>query len=281
MFEGESMSKKIVVAVFFMLALFICYRMEQKIYESKTYSFYKNVGENLPEGESTAVDSQEILEQEVIQENLMVEEKKKVAYLTFDDGPSSLTPEILKTLKEKQVNATFFLIGNQINEETIPILKQSIVDGNCIGIHTYCHECKVIYHDADAYIKDFDEAYQTIKDKLGIEPTIFRFPWGSANGFLSSIEDEIIDTLEARGFTYYDWNVSAEDSVGNPTSYSIMKNIRKDYKKYNKPIILMHDSSVNKLTAKVLPQIIDELKQAGYSFDTLDHMENPYQYPRD
>lgn len=281
MFEGESMSKKIIVAAFFMLALIICYRVEQNIYESKTYSFYKNVGNQLTEEESEAVDSQEILEQEVIQENLMVEEKKKVAYLTFDDGPSTLTPDILKTLKEKQVNATFFLIGNQINEETIPILKQSIADGNCIGIHTYCHECKVIYQDADAYIKDFDEAFCTIKDKLGIEPTIFRFPWGSANGFLSNIEDEIIDTLEARGFTYYDWNVSAEDSVGNPTSYSIMKNIRKDYKKYNKPIILMHDSSVNKLTAKMLPQIIDELKQAGYSFDTLDHMEDPYQYPRD
>ena len=275
------MSKKIVVAVFFMLALIICYRVEQNIYESKTYSFYKNVGENLPDGESEAVDSQEILEQEAIQENLMMEEKKKVAYLTFDDGPSMITSEVLKVLEEKQVNATFFLIGNQITDETLPIIKQSVEDGNCIGIHTYCHECKVIYSNSDSYLKDFDEAYNVIKDKVGIEPTIFRFPWGSANSFLSNIEDEVIDTLESRGFTYYDWNVSAEDSVGKPTSYSIMKNIRKDYKKYNKPIILMHDSSVNQLTAKMLPQIIDELKQAGYSFDTLDHMQNPYQYPRD
>ena len=279
MYEGDCMSKKIVVAVFFLFALFICYRVEQNVYETKTYSFYKNIG--LPDKESAQTNSNQVLENEAINENLVVNEKKKVAYLTFDDGPSEITKEVLRVLEEKNVNATFFLIGNQITDETIPILKQSVKDGNCIGIHTYCHECEQIYCSADAFLNDFQKTYDAIKTNIGVEPKIFRFPWGSANRFLSSIEEEVITKLEAEGFTYYDWNVSAEDSVGRPTSYSIMKNIRKDYKKYNKPVILMHDSSTCKLSAQMLPGIIDELKQAGYSFDTLDHMATPYQWPRD
>lgn len=278
MYEGDCMSKKIVLAVFFLLALVICYRVEQNVYEKNTYSYYKNL-DNLEK--TTQADSEQVLEKEAISENLIKKDQKKVAYLTFDDGPSEITSQVLNVLEEKGVNATFFLIGNQINKDTLPILKRSIKDGNCIGIHTYCHECKVIYCDAEHYLQDFNQAYTTIKDNLGIEPKIFRFPWGSANRFLSNMEEEVITKLEGQGFTYYDWNVSAEDSVGNPTSYSIMTNIRRDYKKYNKPVILMHDSSINKLSAQTLPQIIDELKQAGYSFDTLDHMDTPYQYPRD
>lgn len=279
MYEGECMSKKIVVAVFFLLALTICYNVEQRVYKTNTYQYYKQM--ELPGEQGEDAQAVTTLENDALAENLTAEQEKKVAYLTFDDGPSEITKEVLKVLEEKKVNATFFLIGNQVTEETIPILKQSLKDGNCIGIHTYCHECKVIYCDEASYLNDFTQAYNVIKDSLGIKPKIFRFPWGSANKFLCNIEKNVITNLESKGFTYFDWNVSAEDSVGTQTSYSIMKNIRKDYKKYNKPVILMHDSSINKLSAQVLPQVIDELKQAGYSFDTLDHMTKPYQYPRD
>lgn len=278
MYEGECMSKKIVVAVFFVLALLVCYRVEQNIYENKAFSYFEKLRMDTQKGDP---ESKETLQGEALSENLTAEQNQKIAYLTFDDGPSKVTEDVLSVLEEKNVNATFFLIGNQINDETIPILKRSVKDGNCLGIHTYCHECKVIYCSADSYLKDFDEAYEAIKDNVGVEPKIFRFPWGSANGFLRNIGDEVIANLEKRGFNYYDWNVSAEDSVGSPSSWSIMNNIHKDYKKYKKPIILMHDSPRNSLSAKLLPQIIDELKAAGYTFDTLDHMASPYQWPRD
>jgi len=85
--------------------------------------------------------------------------------------------------------------------------------------------------------------------------------------------------MERRGFTYYDWNVSADDSIGTPTSYSIKKNIAKDLEKHNYPVILMHDSVINDLTAKTLPQIIDMIKDKGYEFDTLDHRK-PCQFKR-
>ena len=65
------------------------------------------------------------------------------------------------------------------------------------------------------------------------------------------------------------WNVSAEDSVGNPTQASIMQNIRPDYVRYDEPVILMHDSGANKMTLSVLNNIILELKEKGYGFDVL------------
>lgn len=279
--KGECMSKKIVVAVFFVLALVFCYQLERNIYKTKTYSFYKELKSKIPNDNQEEIESKEILQQEVFKENQIVQNDKKIAYLTFDDGPSKITPEVLKVLEEKKVNATFFLIGNQITEETIPILKQSVEDGNCIGVHTYCHEKETIYCSVECFLADFDQAYNAIKTNLGVEPKIFRFPWGSANGYLSQIGEEVISTLEAKGFTYFDWNVSAEDSVGSPSSSSIMSNIKKDYGKYNQPVILMHDSCINSVTAQTLPQVIDELKAAGYEFDTLDHMQTPCQYPRD
>lgn len=276
------MSKNIVIAVFCCAALFICYQVEQRIYETKTYHYYKNLkAEMAEEIDAEEATSQMILATKALDENETVQKEKKVAYLSFDDGPSKTTKEVLRVLKEQNVTATFFLIGNQITEETKPILDEMISNGNCIGIHTYSHSGKNIYCSKEAYLEDFNRACKSIKAATGLEPKIFRFPWGSANNYLCNISSDVITTLEDEGYTYFDWNVSGEDSVGSPTSWSIMNNIRKDYKKYNKPVILLHDSATNKLSAQLLPDIISMFKEAGYTFDTLDHMENPYQYPRD
>jgi len=72
---------------------------------------------------------------------------------------------------------------------------------------------------------------------------------------------------------FYDWNVSAEDMVGKPTRYSIRTNIFKDVFRYDKPVILMHDSAANALTVSMLKDIIEEIRKGGYTFDTLDHRE--------
>jgi len=276
------MSKNVIISVFLCAALVICYGVEHKIYQQKTYCYYKNLKMEL----STYEDSKEatsrmILSTKAMDENAEAARNQKIAYLSFDDGPSQTTKEVLKVLKEENVTATFFLIGNQITEETKPILEEMIANGNCIGIHTYSHSGKSIYNSKESYLEDFEHASSIIKETTGLEPKIFRFPWGSANNYMSNISEDVIKTLETKGYTYFDWNVSAEDSVGSPTSWSILNNIRKDYKKYNKPVILMHDSSINKLSAQLLPDIIKMLKEEGYTFDTLDHMENPYQYPRD
>ncbi|MFV0342477.1 MAG: polysaccharide deacetylase family protein [Anaerocolumna sp.] len=204
-------------------------------------------------------------------------EEKKMAYLTFDDGPSYNTTKILEILKEYDVKATFFILGSTITEEGKACLKTMAEEGHAIGIHTYSHKPEDIYSSVEAFLNDFYLSYQLIYDTTGVKPNIFRFPWGSVNTYNKKIRSELIAEMERRGFTYYDWNVDSKDSVGNPNEYKITRNIAKDLHKYNNPIILLHDASVNKRTVKTLPLVIEKIKEDGFDFDTLDHRE-PFQF---
>ncbi len=204
-------------------------------------------------------------------------EKKKVAYLTFDDGPSYITGEILNTLNDYEAKATFFILGCTITTEGEECLKDMVERGHTIGIHTYSHNYKSIYSSVEAFLDDFYKAYLLIYETTGVKVNIFRFPWGSYNSYNKTIRHDLIEEMERRGFTYYDWNISAEDSVGNPTEYRIKRNVLKDLERYRNPIILMHDAAVNQVTARTLPDILESMMDNGYIFDTLDHRE-PYQF---
>ncbi|MCH5252416.1 MAG: polysaccharide deacetylase family protein, partial [Lachnospiraceae bacterium] len=127
------------------------------------------------------------------------EDSKKIAYLTFDDGPSETTRTILETLREKEAVATFFLIGNEITPEREDIVKQAIEQGNGIGVHTYCHKRNTIYCDADSFFEDFQMASETIKKITGKEPKLHRFPWGSNNRYVSYYVDELHERLQKMG----------------------------------------------------------------------------------
>lgn len=206
-------------------------------------------------------------------------ERKKVAYLTFDDGPSYITSDILNTLDDYEAKATFFILGCTITEEGEECLKEMVDRGHTIGIHTYSHNYRSIYSSVEAFLDDFYKDYLLIYETTGVKVNIFRFPWGSYNSYNKTIRHALIEEMERRGFTYYDWNISAEDSVGNPTEYRIKKNVLKDLERYRNPIILMHDAAVNHLTARTLPDILESMMDNGYIFDTLDHRE-PYQFGR-
>ena len=173
---------------------------------------------------------------------------KKVAYLTFDDGPSVLTAEYLKILKEEGVHATFFLIGQQVEGELLDVVKQEISEGHEVGIHTYCHVAEEIYSSGESYCNDLQKTMLCLKEKLNIEPRLFRFPWGSANAYVQSYRSRVIEQMKQEGIDYVDWNVSGEDSVGYPSPDSILANVRKDYVKYDDPVILLHDSAACKAT---------------------------------
>jgi peptidoglycan/xylan/chitin deacetylase (PgdA/CDA1 family) len=204
-------------------------------------------------------------------------EGKKIAYLTFDDGPSENTYEILDILEEMDVKATFFIVGSSINKEREDCLKRMKYEGHSIGIHTYSHLCNEIYCSVERFLDDFNMVYQQIYEITGERVNIYRFPWGSNNNYSKNIKDSLMDEMDRRGFLCYDWSVDANDSIGRPTAYSIRHNIEKDLKNQDYPIILMHDSATNNLTVRTLPGIIRMLKDKGYEFDTLDHRK-PYQF---
>ena len=206
-----------------------------------------------------------------------LEKGRKVAYLTFDDGPSENTFQVLDILEEKDIKATFFVVGSAIKKNNQDSLERMIHEGHTIGIHTYSHRCNEIYCSVERFLEDFNIVYQQLYDLTGERVQIYRFPWGSNNGYSKNIKDALMEEMDRRGFTCYDWNVDTNDSVGKPSAYSILRNIRRDIKNQDQPIILMHDSSINDLSVQILPDVIRLLEELGYEFDTLENRE-PYQF---
>ena len=197
--------------------------------------------------------------------------EKKTAYLTFDDGPSVLTENYLEILEKNHAVATFFVVGEQLDGDLVQVTKKAIQNGNEIGMHTYSHDADKIYQSEESYYRDLKQTKEEIKKKLGYTPKYFRFPWGSANAYVQGFKKNLIARMEGEGIGYVDWNVSGEDCVGCPSVESILCQFRKDYKKYEDPVILLHDAASCKATMLALPVIITELKQNGYSFDVISN----------
>lgn len=198
---------------------------------------------------------------------------QKTVYLTFDDGPSKNTGKILDILEQYQIKATFFVIGKDLSEEGVENMKRAAAEGHAIGLHTYSHDYKKIYSSVADFLADYDLLRQELEKQLGYSPTIFRFPGGSYCSYGKNIRSELIEEMTRRGYTYYDWNVSAEDAVGTVTAYSIKNNIFPKVYNVSAPVILMHDAPLNNLTAELLPEIIEALLAEGYQFETLETRE--------
>lgn len=276
MFKLKNIISKIVVALLFICFIIVIYIAEKNYYNKKTYLYYKSTQVESNENNPSIKVNQ--FSDYVVKENATAKNEKRVAYLTFDDGPSDVTPKILEVLDKYNIKATFFLIGNSITEDKEDLVKNMINNGHLIGIHTYSHDCSEIYNSAQSYIDDVNKTYEKLYNITSIKPIIYRFPWGSANFYIKDKVNTISESLSEKNLTYYDWNVSAEDSVGTPTKQSIINNIKNDFSKYNEPVILMHDSSINDLTAETLPEIIEMIQAEGYEFDIVTNRTNPYQY---
>ena len=209
----------------------------------------------------------------------VTDEEIRRLYLTFDDGPSEITKEVVAALEDAGAKAAFFLIGNEITEEREELVREMSESGHILGIHTYSHDYKKIYGSVESYLEDFHQTYERIYEVTGKKPVYFRFPWGSINAYNKAIRQELIEEMERRGFQYFDWNVSAEDSVGKPSEYSVLHNVIDYFPKFRNAIVLMHDSNTNTISARMLPQILESAKEKGYEFGTIDELEKPYHWP--
>ena len=148
----------------------------------------------------------------------------KKVYLTFDDGPSIYTKDILDVLKRYNVKATFFVTG--MNSEQYDYYQKILDDGHSLGIHTYSHVYNDIYKSLDSFVEDFDKMRNLIYEKTGEEITLYRFPGGSGNNVVSpTVRKEIFAWLEEEGIQYYDWNVSSGDAEKQvPSAQKIAQN---------------------------------------------------------
>ena len=205
----------------------------------------------------------------------------KAVYLTFDDGPSSNTEEILDALAEHDQKATFFVVGKNIEgrEETL----QRIVDeGHTLGIHGYSHDYDEIYSSVDAFLEDFHEAYQVVYDACGVYPTVFRFPGGSINAYNRDVYQPIIAEMIRRGFVYYDWDVSGGDATGDDLSAEeICENVVQGVSETEHPVVLLHDAADKDATAEAVSEIVEQLLDIGYYCDKLTPNIQPVTFSYD
>lgn len=262
------------------------YKTDKKVLEEKQENVKKEIQELKKKNEEL---QKKINEMQKAYEDLkltMVDEStlpQKIAYLTFDDGPSLNTARNLDTLKRYGVHATFFVNGHTgtFSEQ---MYRRIVNEGHVLGNHTYSHDYQSIYKSVATFQQDVDKLQSYIGEITGVKPKIVRFPGGSNNTVSYSaggkgITLEIAKDLRAKGYQYFDWNVdSADASAITQSKNIILNNVLNQSKGRSKVIVLMHDSEPKTTTADALPQMIEGLKAQGFEFRTLHTYSFTHQF---
>ena len=208
---------------------------------------------------------------------LAVDPSHKTVYLTFDDGPSARTPEVLSILRKNNVKATFFVVdGKEYNK----YMKNIVDEGHAIGLHTASHDYKKIYSSEDAFLADLSLISDIVYSQTGVRSQIMRFPGGSSNTVSRRYNQGIMSRLSKRvtdiGYAYFDWNICSGDADYPPISAKkIIANCKRIPKKSSAIIVLMHDAADKKATVEALPEVIAYFKSLGLSFGTLTKDVSP------
>ena len=197
---------------------------------------------------------------------------KSIAYLTFDDGPSSITHSVLDILKKYNVKATFFVINSgNYNKAT---LQREVNEGHTIGLHAYDHNYAIAYKDDNSYLDGIDKLRAKVKADTGFDSHYIRFPGGSSNTiskrYSKGIMSRITKTAKQRGYKYYDWNVDDDDAGRARTADDCYNNVVRELSPNRSNIVLMHDFGTNKKILDALPRIIEYCQKNGYTMLPID-----------
>ena len=180
---------------------------------------------------------------------------KKIA-LTFDDGPHPYyTEQLLDGLKERNVKATFFVLGKHA-EQYPELIKRMSDEGHLIGNHTYSH-VQLSKRNSEAFKEELVKTSELIEELTGQEVQYVRPPYGTWD---KKFEEEL------NMFPVL-WNIDPLDWSSNNVSGIVRKVTSKATEN---SIILMHDEYKTTVTAAL--QVIDELQKQGYEFVTVDEL---------
>ena len=190
----------------------------------------------------------------------------KVIYLTFDDGPSAYTSQLLEILKKYDIKATFFVVGN--NQE---MMRRIVEEGHSIAIHSVTHNYREIYASPDAYFADLRQMQQNILDATGVKTTLVRFPGGSSNTvscFNEGVMTELTQAVQDQGFQYFDWNVDSNDAGGAKNRQTVYANVIRGVLRQDVSVVLQHDTQ--HFSVEAVEDIIKWGLENGYTFLALD-----------
>ncbi|GGJ76711.1 hypothetical protein GCM10010123_03370 [Pilimelia anulata] len=183
--------------------------------------------------------------------------RRGVVALTFDDGPSAYTPQVLGVLRRHRIRATFFVLGYEVRK--YPALSRRIVrEGHAIANHSLSHPDMRTLSSANVRSQVL-RTQSIIRSATGRTPTSFRFPYGASDARTRAV-------VQRCGVRYVDWNIDTRDWTrpgANRISNHIVSHVRKD--RLN--VVLMHDGGGNRAnTVAALDRTIRTLKSRGYRF---------------
>ena len=212
-----------------------------------------------------------------------------MAYLTFDDGPSTTnTPKILDILDKYNVKATFFVLGSSIdkNDQAKQILKEEVKRGHAIGNHTYGHDYSYLYPNGvmnvNNIVSDLEKSQNSMKAVLGkdFSTRVIRLPGGywSWEG-RTAMKDE----MEKDGYYNVDWNALDKDAEGSKKNADQLVECTKETVEAlganaDSVVILMHDTKPKDTTVEALPALIEALQARGYEIIAIDERSTPVQH---
>jgi peptidoglycan/xylan/chitin deacetylase (PgdA/CDA1 family)/GT2 family glycosyltransferase len=191
-----------------------------------------------------------------------------VIALTFDDGPSPYTAQVLDILARYEVKATFFVIGQKV-EQHPDLARRIVAEGHVLGNHTYSHPLWKMMGTSQQVERELDRGAEAIQAATGLQPTLFRPPHGWRSPWM-------ITLAQRKGYQVVTWDISSGDWMAQSTTQAIINRVVQ--KARPGAIILLHDGlnlqdNVSRQhTVEALPAIIEALQARGYRLVTIPEL---------
>lgn len=181
-------------------------------------------------------------------------------YLTFDDGPSDKTGEILDILEKYDVKATFFVVGRE-GPQAEEAMRRIVEEGHTLGMHSCTHKYDEIYASVENFAADFEKEQDYLYDVTGVRSMVYRFPGGSSNTVSQIDMGEFAKYLDSQGVRFFDWNISSGDggSFLVPVE-TLIENCTATIRDHGTSVVLMHDAVGKTTTREALPVIIETIQ---------------------
>ena len=218
-------------------------------------------------------EKREVARKKAVAKQNKIDQQENVIYLTFDDGPSNFSDQLIDILDDYQMTATFFMLGPKIKEYP-EVVKRMHKEGFGLGLHSITHDVGKIYSSQSAPSEEMIENREILENITGVRSDIIRLPYGS----IPYLTEGMRYVLDQNAFKVWDWNVDSRDWKLKDERYvqHTIQEIQKKKQEGETPIVLLHDKQE---TMKYLPELLSYIKGQGYKTKVLTSDMPPLTFP--
>ncbi|MCH6267620.1 polysaccharide deacetylase family protein [Neobacillus citreus] len=197
---------------------------------------------------------------------------KRTIYLTFDDGPSAISGDIIALLEQHHFKGTFFMIDGNIRKYP-DAAKLMVQTGEAVGLHSVSHRKEVFYASADSVLGELTQNRNTLREITRVDSFLARTPYGSSPYMTPQYKQVVKDN----GYFMWDWNIDSKDWYYKDARYidNVIAQLNAKAGHNGPLVILLHEK---KETLAHLPQLLDYLTQQGFESKAIDSTIPPVQF---